>query len=150
MSAHGTVFRSWMNDVRCGDFTFRVVDLSGSVYLQACRMERDSFSGVLTEQKGRKWPLSQYMTKSEVVQTALKAVLTYLEHEARESFTYKGERIFGPHFDVEALVTLAQQKALDYRRAPCRMQEARTSSLETAWCTSPCAGARSRWGAFAS
>lgn len=66
-------------------------------------------------QKGRKWLLSSHMTKSEIVQTAMKAVLTALEHEAREEFTYKGETIFGPHFDVEALCELAKVKREDRR-----------------------------------
>lgn len=42
------------------------------------------------EANGRKWRISQYATKSEVVQTIFKAYLTWLEHEARETFTYKG------------------------------------------------------------
>nr|WP_315206420.1 hypothetical protein [uncultured Albidiferax sp.] len=46
------------------------------------------------------------MTPSEVVQTALKCVLTSLEHEARENFKYKGAPIFGPHFDVDDLAVL--------------------------------------------
>lgn len=56
---------------------------------------------------GRKWRLSQFMTKSEVVQTALVAYLSWVEHEARESFKYKGWAIFGPHFNVDSLVDLA-------------------------------------------
>jgi hypothetical protein len=68
------------------------------------------------EQKGRKWHLSPYMTKSEVVSTALKAVLTAEEHEAREAFRYKNKRIFGPHFDVDILAEIAGKKAnLDIR-----------------------------------
>jgi hypothetical protein len=51
--------------------------------------------------------LSTFMTKSELVQTAFKAVMTASEHEIRETFTYKGRRIFGPHFDVEALWSIA-------------------------------------------
>jgi hypothetical protein len=58
-------------------------------------------------QTGRKWYLSPYMTKSEVVLTALKAVLTAEEHEARERFRYKGRRIAGPHLDVDALADMA-------------------------------------------
>lgn len=53
---------------------------------------------------GRKWLLSQHMTDSEVVQTALLAVLTAEEHEARERFRYKGQAIYGPHQSAEDLV----------------------------------------------
>lgn len=61
-------------------------------------------------QRSRKWLLSEYMTRSEIVGTALKAALTAEEHEGRESFRYKGKKIFGPHFDVDRLVDLARYK----------------------------------------
>ena len=67
--------------------------------------------------RGRKWFLSFHMTRSEVVQTAFKAVLTALEHEARESFLYRDQPIFGPHFDVEKLVALCDSGATDTRGA---------------------------------
>lgn len=53
---------------------------------------------------GRKWYLSRWATKSEVVQTCLLAVLVAIEHEVREEFSYQDKSIFGPHFDVDALV----------------------------------------------
>lgn len=45
---------------------------------------------------------------SEVVQTALLCWLTAVEHETRDQFTYHGQRVLGPHFDVDALAGLAQ------------------------------------------
>lgn len=58
--------------------------------------------------KGRKWLISPHATKSEVIQTAFKAVLTAEEHEIREKFKYKGQAIFGPHFNVDRLVDLCE------------------------------------------
>lgn len=55
---------------------------------------------------GRKWLLSQHMTDSEVIQTALRATLDAMEHEVREHFTYQGRRPFNPHFDVVSLKEL--------------------------------------------
>jgi hypothetical protein len=55
------------------------------------------------------------MTRSEVVQTALKAVLSAEEHEARERFLYKGKAVFGPHFDVDVLHSIYGKEALDVR-----------------------------------
>lgn len=58
------------------------------------------------------------MTKDEVVSTALKLVLTAYEHEVREKFLYKGERIFGPHFDVDFLADVLKtnkKQALNWR-----------------------------------
>lgn len=58
---------------------------------------------------GRKWNLSPYMVKSEVVQTVWAAYEAWVIHEARESFKYKGVAIFGPHFDADALVEIADR-----------------------------------------
>lgn len=66
-----------------------------------------NLSGVPITWRGRKWGLSFYMTKSEIVQTAFLAVLTAIEHETREKFLFKDRAVFGPHFDIERLVTLA-------------------------------------------
>lgn len=58
------------------------------------------------------------MTKSEVVQTAFKAVLTAVEHETRETFLYRNKAIFGPHYNVDALLKLCESgsTALDVRK----------------------------------
>jgi hypothetical protein len=58
------------------------------------------------EHHGRKWRLSEHMTRSEVVRTALAAVLAVEEHEARERFLYRGQAVYGPHFDVNVLADL--------------------------------------------
>lgn len=76
-------------------------------YLQVCFEAPCSRTGELKQQRGRKWMLSPHMTRSEIVSTALKAVLTALEHEAREDFRYKGIAIYNPHIDVQALVMVA-------------------------------------------
>ncbi len=53
-------------------------------YLQVRAKGTCNVNGEPFEWSGRKWFLSPHMTKSEVVATAFKAVLTALEHEARE------------------------------------------------------------------
>jgi hypothetical protein len=42
--------------------------------------------------------------------------LTSAEHIVREHFTYKGVRIFAPHFDVDALVLMANAAQRDVRK----------------------------------
>lgn len=59
------------------------------------------------EQRGRKWYVSRFATESEIVLTCFKAVLTALEHEARETFTYQGRHVLHPHPDVTELLRLA-------------------------------------------
>ena len=58
------------------------------------------------------------MTKSEIVQTALMAVLAAEEHETREAFLYRGQRIFSPHYDVDQLVKLRQTGSSEDLREP--------------------------------
>lgn len=69
---------------------------------------------------GRKWLLSEYMTDSEFVATVFKACLTWEEHECREAFHYRGQAVFGPHLNVNALAELLEQgaHALDARDNP--------------------------------
>ena len=106
------------------DFTFVVSmkeqPLSDSTepvyYLQGRYMEQDVVTGDPEDQHTRKWLLSRHMVKSEIVQTAFKCYLGSLEHRAREHFTYRGRRVLGPHFDVDALWEICKDKYLDYRR----------------------------------
>lgn len=98
-----------------------IVGLDGAVapqrpYLQIEAKGPCADSGVLKAWKSRKWFLSYHMTKSEIVQTAFKAVMTAVEHEARENFRYKGEAIFSPHYDVDALLVLCREGRKDTRK----------------------------------
>ena len=80
-------------------------------YLQLRWFTIDAVAEKVSEQNSRKWFLSYHMTPSEVVQTALKAVLAAEEHEARELFRYRGKAVFGPHLDIEELVKIADRIA---------------------------------------
>jgi hypothetical protein len=86
-------------------YTFRL-EVGERTYLQATFLARCATTGALEVQYTRKWYISHEATASEVVQTALKLVLTSVEHEAREAFKYCGHAIFGPHLDVDKLLQL--------------------------------------------
>jgi len=75
----------------------------------------DRATGETRTMHGRKWLLSVHMTKSEVVQTAFLAVKTWLEHEAREAFTFEGCAVFSPHLSVDAISGLVHLRAFDER-----------------------------------
>jgi len=67
---------------------------------------------------GRKWNVTQHMSVSELIQTAFKAFLTFEEHECREAFAYKGQKVLGPHVDLEVLAELLRSSILgEDRRA---------------------------------
>lgn len=101
-----------LSNIQYKDWTFIVKE----DYLQVAFMSPCAVTGELVEQRGRKWRLSSFMTKSEIVSTALKAVLTAEEHEAREQFKYKSKAIFGPHFDVDKLADLCDTDSQDVRQ----------------------------------
>ena len=111
-----------LQDVECDDWWFKVggsdqPDQPDQPYLQ---VYKDGVCNVTSETypvNGRKWRLSPHMTRSEIVQIALKAVLTAEEHEVRERFKYRGRSIFDPHYDVDQLWRLRGlgDPALDVR-----------------------------------
>jgi hypothetical protein len=103
-------------DVSYKDWTFAVVEKGEHLFVQAAWMEKDSYSEHSAVQASRKWYLSPFMTVSEIVQTVFLLVKTAEEHEMREGFKYKDQRIFNPHFSADALADLCRSKAFDYRK----------------------------------
>lgn len=98
-------------------FNFDVLENGDFLYLQAAWLEECIVTGKATLQQSRKWILSPHMTRSEIVQTCFKLAMTAVEHRTRESFKYRGRRIFGPHFDVDALHQLCVEQKFDLRGA---------------------------------
>jgi hypothetical protein len=96
-------------------YTFTVSEGHGGIYLQGSYLDADIVTRQREWQFTRKWLLSPAMTKSEIVQTCFKLVMTSMEHRAREGFTYRDKRVFGPHFDVDALHQLCSEKRFDVR-----------------------------------
>jgi hypothetical protein len=103
--------RRIIGNVKYKDWSFRFEPHpdASRFFLQVQFFAPSSKTGEMELQSGRKWDVSEHMTESELVQTALKAVLTAEEHEAREQFTYKSHAIFGPHIDVSALLAISNQ-----------------------------------------
>lgn len=117
-------FQLWLDDVNYQDWGFEIREKEGCLFLQITFLaaDNDKPGSKIDIQRGRKWLLSQHMTKSEFIQTCLKAVLTAEEHEIRERFTYKGEAIFGPHFDVDELYRIATDEKTDIRTDHSKQQ----------------------------
>ena len=98
------------------DWRLAIHDENGQLFLQVQFVsECTCGSGETLRHYGRKWRISPRMTRSELVQTAFQAVIAAEEHETREMFRYRGQAVFGPHFDLERLVELCQQDSHDYR-----------------------------------
>ena len=102
-------------DIRFKHYLFSVSSAEDDFYLQLHCDEIDIHSGNPSIQQGRQWHISRSASPSQIVQTAFKAVITWVEHDAREHFLYKGEQVFGPHFDIDRLVDLC--KSPDFNQA---------------------------------
>lgn len=57
---------------------------------------------------GKAWP-SIHASDSEVIQMIFGLYKSYWEHEARETFEWRGRRPFGPHISTEALWSVARK-----------------------------------------
>lgn len=68
-----------------------------------------------TSQKTRKWYVSPFMTESEIVETCWAMVCRSQMHIAGEHFTYKGKRVYSPHFDVNGRIYLCEHDSFDGR-----------------------------------
>lgn len=79
---------------------------AGSIRVTAIR--EDVYTGDVRVQNGRRWPLSEHMVESEVVQTVFAAIAMWEEHERRENFRYLGQKVFSPHLDLGKLATALQ------------------------------------------
>lgn len=111
--------RTLTRTVKYKDWVFAVSKTKGGdLYVQVQFRAWDNKLGAIEEQHGRKWYISNYAVRSEVIGTLFKAVITAEEHEARETFTYRGQAIFKTHYNVDALVDLCGQGdlVLDTRR----------------------------------
>jgi len=84
------------------DCKFTILEESGQFFLQVSYPVVDERRTAFA----RKWLINADYTRSQLVATAFKAVLTVEEHEARENFTFRGEAVFHPHHDVETLVAI--------------------------------------------
>lgn len=101
------------------DRIFILLHKGDGFLLQMQYIEPDVLTGKPAPQHTRKWYISPWATESEIVQTALKCVLTSQEHIGREGFTYRGFKVYGPHLDVQDLMRLVHEGALrEQRRNP--------------------------------
>lgn len=101
--------KSVLADIVFKNHQFNVETVSDGFQLQLSCDEVDLSNGEPSLQFGRKWHVGKRAGKSEIVQTAFKAVVTWMEHDAREHFRYKGAQVFGPHFEIDDLERLCNK-----------------------------------------
>lgn len=99
------------------DRKFRLLDKGDGYLLQLEYYEADidDPTGPPLLQRSRKWYISPHMTETEIVETAFTMCVRSMYHITREHFTYKGARVYSPHFDIEARLEMAGSKRFDRR-----------------------------------
>lgn len=99
------------------DYWFRIGNLLGDGYfLQVVFKATDCETGEPSEQRGRKWYISQHAVSDEVIKTCWLAVEIALRHEALEDFKLDGIAFFNPHTDCERLRDLQHDPEAIVRR----------------------------------
>jgi len=76
-------------------------------HLQVCYDEPDVDTNKVEPQKSREWFISETATETDVVDTAFAAVMRSYDHVVKEHFTYKGLRIYSPHFTTAQRLAMA-------------------------------------------
>lgn len=108
-----------IDQVSFKDRLFKVLKKGDGFLIQMQYIEADVRTGKMARQHTRKWYVSPWATESEIVQTALKCVLTSQEHIGREHFRYMGEKLYGPHMNVRDLIDMVTSNRLkEERRDP--------------------------------
>lgn len=89
--------------VKYKSWDFSLMPKGDGFLLQALFVAPCERTGLDCIQHCRKWYVSPFACKSEIVCTAFKAVQAAEDHELRERFLYRGRAIFNPHVDVDVL-----------------------------------------------
>jgi len=102
-------FEAIFAEIQYKDWKFVVGEKGDELFMQVKFHCPCSVTGERQEWASRKWVLSKYMCRDEVVKTAFKACETAEIHELRENFKWREKAIFGPHVSVEALWDVAHK-----------------------------------------
>lgn len=111
-----------VNEIRFLNRGIIVMPKGDGYLLQICYYEEDvDHPERLVLQQARKWYVSSWATETEIVETAFAACARSMQHVVQENFTYKGRRIYSPHFDVSARIELVD--ATRYDRRPSKEEK---------------------------
>lgn len=108
-----------LNDIKILDRLFIATPSSGGWHLQVTYNEADIDTGKIEQQYSRKWFVADDATESDVVDTAFACVMRSYDHVVQEHFTYKGKRVFSPHYTIEQRLAMASRQEAEARKERC-------------------------------
>lgn len=88
------------------NFRFDVMTAGLYVTLRVMHLRQDSITGEHAMGYSPTVIIQDYWTPDQIVKQAFRLILSIEEHEARETFRYKGKAILGPHVDVDNLLKI--------------------------------------------
>jgi len=84
--------------------------IEGRIFLQVVYESPCVETGKAEEWHGRKWYLSQFMIRDEVIKTAYAAFEAAVKHEVMEGFKYDNVVLFNPHISYLSLMGVADEQ----------------------------------------
>lgn len=102
MSCFGTTFKLRVEH----DNKFK----NGRIFLQVVYDAPCTKTNEVKEWHGRKWYLSEYMTKDEIIKTGFAAFKACVEHEVMEGYKFKNIIVFNPHVNFEELLKISSKE----------------------------------------
>jgi hypothetical protein len=89
------------------EYTLNAIEIGDEGFLIRANYEEEcTVTGKVETQYTREWFVPYSSTKSQVVATCFKLIMTSMEHKTREWFKYRGKAIYQPHYDVDTLAAL--------------------------------------------
>lgn len=104
-----------IKQIKFRDRVLHLGEMGNGFYLQVQYLEKCVDTGKMMTQKARKWYISTFASETEIVETAFKAIKVSNEHVLKEHFSYKGRRVFSPHFDIDARIAMCDAGKFDSR-----------------------------------
>lgn len=121
-----------LKDIEFRDGWFVLHSKGDGWLLQLCYFDKDVHTGEREIQHARKWYISPHMTETEIVEGAWAACQRSMLHRAGEWFTYRGARVYSPHFRIEDRLEMASRPE-DSRPAPPPPKECTCPAGDTGW-----------------
>lgn len=103
-------FNNVLDKVHFPGYTFKLNTENSNIFVQVSYNEPDIFTGVNETQMGRKWWIEPTNDEMQFLQTCFKALLTSLEHRARENFKYDGYPLMFPHRTLKEAIEQAKRE----------------------------------------
>lgn len=98
-------FNELISRITYPNIKFEITTEKGRCFLRIkCDNTTCNITGIPTAWNSRKWRLSPHMTDMEIVNTAFLAIITALEHEARELFRVDGIALMDSHRDLNQVL----------------------------------------------